>query len=196
MRGNSQEIETAQALVDGLKKGDRTAFEEVYRQYFKMAASFVQNNRGTAEDARDIFQEMLFILVKKLRDPEFVLSSKLGTYMYSIIRHLWLKRLNKQQKLQVTDEEGLEPVPVTDEEIDLKQSYERKHELMAKVLQRLKEDCKKIILSSFYEKRKHAEIADYMGISPAFVRVKLHRCMEQFRKDVRNHPDFKTLDEA
>ena len=179
-------------LVKGLRKGEVKAFEEVYRLYFKMVSAFIQNNSGTDDDAKDVFQEMLFVLVKKLRQSDFELTAKLGTYIYAVIRHMWLKKLRKNSAFQITDTEEV-PMAITDNEIEIKQTYEQKHELMAKVLHGLKEDCKKIILLSFYEKKKHVEIAEIMSITAAFVRVKLHRCMEGFRKQVRNHPDFKDL---
>ena len=181
-------------LVEALKKGETSAFEQVYAQYFRMAASFVQQNHGDDEEARDTFQEMLFVLVKKLREKDFHLSSKLGTYIYSIIRHLWLRRLKKRGNFQLMDlNEQQDSIAITDDEIEVKKEVERKHELMANVLESLKDDCKKIILSSFYEKKSHKEIAEIMDYTLAFVRVKLHRCMESFRKKVRNHPDYNAL---
>lgn len=181
-------------LVDALRNGEASAFEELYARYFKMAASFVQKNQGSDDDARDIFQETLFILVKKLRQADFQLTAKLGTYLYSIIRHLWLKRLKKKGRFQLAPQDDQEEkIAITDNEIEVKEQFERKHELMADVLETLKEDCRKIILKSFYEKRSHKEIAEIMGYTAQFVRVKLHRCMERFRKQVRSHPDFENV---
>ena len=184
-------------LIASLRRGEAKSFEDLYTRYYKMAASFIQNNNGGEEDTRDIFQEMLYILVKKLRQEDFQLTAKLGTYIYSIIRHLWLRRLKKSGRIQLTvQEEGQEIVDLTNDDVAVKEQYERKHELMAGVLETLKEECKKIILASYYEKRSHREIAEVMEYTVQFVKVKLHRCMAQFRKKVQNHPEFKTFQEA
>ena len=81
-------------------------------------------------------------------------------------------------------------IVIDDNELEVKQEYEKKHQLLAKLLDELKEDCKKIIIASFYKKLSHKAIAELMGFSTAFVKVKLHRCMDSFRKKARQHKDF------
>ncbi len=184
-----------QELVASLRLGKVGAFEELYARYYKMVASFVQNNSGDDEDTKDLFQEMLFILVKKLREPDFQLTSKLGTYIYAVARHLWLRRLKQRGRIQLSvQEEEQERIDLTDEEIRVKEEFERKHELMASVLETLKEDCRKVILAAFYQKRSHKEIAQMMDYTLQFVKVKMHRCMGNFRKKVQSRPEFKTFE--
>lgn len=182
------------ALIEALRMEDGKAFELVYEKYYRMAASFINNNSGDDHDIADVFQEMLFILVRKLQDKNFQLTARLGTFIYAVIRNLWLARLKKKAASEITLHEEMEDLPVLDEnELEVKQEYEKKHELMAQVLETLKEDCRQIILASFYKKLSHQAIAEEMGYSDAFVRVKLHRCMEGFRKEVRQHPAFEAL---
>ncbi len=188
------QLETDKKLLTELKQGKVEAFEELYSRYFKMAASFVQNNGGSSEDTKDIFQEALFVLVKKLRQPDFQLTAKLGTYTFSIVRHLWLKRLRQKGNYQLVDQDKqLESIPLNDNDIEVKQEMEHKHELIAKTMANLKVECRQIILASYYEKLSHAEIAEKLGYAVKFVRVKLHRCMESLRKMVHKHPSIKSL---
>lgn len=183
------------SLIEALRKGEGKAFEEVYEKYYRMASTFIQRNQGSEDDAKDIFQEMLFVLVKKLRDPDFELTAKLSTYIYSILRNLWYRRLKKRKTSNVSlDDEGHEYLLIDDDELAVKEEHEQKHVLMAKVFEELNEDCREIILSSFYKKLSHEVIAEQMGYTIAFVRVKRHRCMEGFRKKVKQHPDFQLLD--
>jgi len=184
------------ALVYDLRQGKAEAFERVYRNYYRMVATLIQKNSGTDTDVEDVFQETLFILVKKLRNKDFELTSKLGTYIYSISRNLWMQRLSQQKKdptIHFSDDGKEENIAFSDEELELNQAYEKKHVLIAKVLKTLKEDCKKIIIASFYQKWSHELIATEMGYSQKFVRVKLHRCMEKFREKVQQHADFQNL---
>ena len=184
-------ITNDEELIDALKRGERRAFEAVYKNYYRMAASFINSNSGDDQDIADVFQEMLFILVKKLKEKDFQLTTKLSTYIYSIIRNLWLQRLRKRKKSELAlDEKTEDFIDLADEELELKRKHEKKHELMAQVLETLKEDCREVIISSFYKKLSHQAIAELMGYSASFVRVKLHRCMDNFRKKVKQHPDF------
>lgn len=181
-------------LVEALRRGDEQAFLQVYRNYYQMVASFVQKNNGTEIQAKDLFQELLFILVKKLRQRDFQLTAKLSTYIFSIARNLWLQQLKKNKFAPVKMQEGTQEfVELDDGELEVKQQFEKKHELLGKLFKEVKEDCREIIKASFYQKLPHDQIADKMGYSSAFVRVKLHRCMEGLRKKVRQHPDYQTI---
>lgn len=189
-----QRPETENAIINALKAGEERGFEEVYRRYFRLAASFIQNNNGDSSDAEDIFQEMLFILVKKMRSPDFQLTAKLSTYIFSIIRNLWLQRLRKKGLTSLEPfDAGQEFLLFEEDELEVKKAFEQKHQLVASIFKDLKEDCKKIINASFYKKWSHAEIAERMDYSSNFVRVKLHRCMESLRKKVKEHPDYKNI---
>ena len=99
------------------------------------------------EDARDLFQESLMVLVKNLRKEEFVLSCSVKTYLYSIMRNLWLKRLSKKNKgglsLVIDEPSDMEYIIVQEDELAAKQEKESQLELVAEVLKDFKEDCKK-----------------------------------------------------
>lgn len=60
-------------------------------------------------------------------------------------------------------------------------------------LELLEDDCREVLRLSFYEKLPQAEIAQVMGYSDSFVKVKKHRCLEYLRKQVKTHPLFKDL---
>ena len=100
---------------------------------------------------------------------------------------------NSIQQTHTELEQVEDTVAFDQSELEHKQEYEKKHELLAKVLDQLKEDCKQIILASFYKKLPHKAIAELMGLSTSFVKVKLHRCMESFRKKARQSPEFLAL---
>jgi len=66
-------------------KGENTyAFGGMYKNYFGMVNRFVINNNGTTNDAEDIFQDTMLILVEKLRKDNFGLTAFLKTYIMAI----------------------------------------------------------------------------------------------------------------
>lgn len=182
-------------LLNDLKQGKSTAFEQLYQKYYKMVASFIKNNKGTEDDARDIFQEAIFALIKNLQKPDFELKAKLGTYLYSIARYLWLHQLRGKKNLAVVDiAEGVEPfVDMGEEEIQRKQELEKKHELLQKVLKGLKEDCRKLIIAYYYKKISLKTYAEQAGYTYAFTKVKKNRCMNGFKKRMAQEPEYKLL---
>ncbi|MFM7765815.1 MAG: RNA polymerase sigma factor, partial [Sphingomonadales bacterium] len=95
--------ETAQSkdheLLDRIRSGDRSALVNIYKSQYSMIRSYVIKNQGREEDAEDLLQDALIVLWQKVQQGNFVLSSKLSTYMMAICKNLWLKRLGKLQKM-------------------------------------------------------------------------------------------------
>ena len=63
-----------------------------------MIQHFVTNNNGSFDDARDIFQEAMIALYEKVQLEHFTLSCQIKTYLFSICKNLWLKRLQQMGK--------------------------------------------------------------------------------------------------
>src|SRR3712207_5836847 len=55
------------ALLHGLAKQDRKAVETIYKENFSLIQNLVINNHGSAEDAKDIFQEAMIVLYQKVQ---------------------------------------------------------------------------------------------------------------------------------
>ncbi len=69
------------------------------------------------DDARDIFQEAMVVLYEKSKDTTFSLNCQIKTYVYSVCRRLWLKRLQQLSKYS-TQVESLEEIVPVEEEIE------------------------------------------------------------------------------
>jgi len=93
-------------LLKGLAAGDRKIIEGIYKDHFNMIQSLIVNNNGTADDARDIFQEAMVVLYEKVRTGSFELNCQLKTYLYSVSKRLWLKRLQQNNRLFTQDQFG------------------------------------------------------------------------------------------
>lgn len=90
-----QEIPIEGDFILELRKGSPSAFEELYREVLPDGGGHGNKVPGSPEDARDTFQEALFVFVKKLREPDFTLTSKASTFLYAIARNIYLKKAGK-----------------------------------------------------------------------------------------------------
>ncbi|MBK9337451.1 MAG: sigma-70 family RNA polymerase sigma factor [Lewinellaceae bacterium] len=183
------EYESDEVLLDALRKNDPAAFEFLYRQYYRMVTSQV-NDRGLSDaDAQDIFQEVLLVLVRTIQRPDFGLTAKLSTFLFAIARNLLLKKSGKPTDMPLDDESLLRlghQTPETDPAL-----FEERLNTVVDCLALLDSDCCTLLMLSFFEKRSQTEIAQTMGYTEAFVKVKKHRCLNYLRKHVKQHPLFK-----
>ena len=83
-------------FLQGIAQGNTPVLRQVYAKYFDSIAKFTLQNKGSLEDAKDLFQDALMIMYEKLQDADFELQHGLHTYLYSICRNLWLKKLRKK----------------------------------------------------------------------------------------------------
>ena len=89
---------TDKGLILLIAKGDRTAFEFLYKNFYKMAEWLITNNSGTKADAEDTFQDALVAFYEKTLQADFEITCSLKTYVYAIVRNLWLKKLRDQKQ--------------------------------------------------------------------------------------------------
>ncbi len=68
----------------GLKSKDNQAYEIVYQFYYPSVKNFILKNSGSEEDAKDIFQETIFVLLEKVSKDDFNLKHR---YYY---QRFWL----------------------------------------------------------------------------------------------------------
>lgn len=54
-------------LLQGLAKNDKKAVETIYKDNYTMVQSLIINNNGSADDAKDVFQEAMIVLYEKAR---------------------------------------------------------------------------------------------------------------------------------
>lgn len=181
-----------EALVEALRSDMPAAFEALYRRYYRMVAKQVTDQGRNDIDAEDIFQELLFILVGKIRKADFQLTAKLSTFLFAIARNLIYKKAGK--KAELSAEENFftslnEPAPT--DTLDDRKIWEEKLNVVVGHLELMEEDCRRLLRLSFYEKRSQVEISTEMGYSESYVKVKKHRCLNYLRSRVQEHPLFK-----
>ena len=67
-------------LIQGIINGYIEILTCVFNVYFPVISRFVRLNSGNPEDDKDVFQDSLLILYRKLGDPEFRLNCTLKTF--------------------------------------------------------------------------------------------------------------------
>ena len=175
-------IEQDQQLLSGLAGNDKKSIETIYRENYSMIQSFVLNNNGSADDARDIFQEAMVVLYEKSKLPAFILSCQLKTYIYSICRRLWLKRLQQLNKFSTQSDSLEETVPV-EEDIEEHEKVNNDFILMEHAMSKIGEPCKSLLDAYYLQKKNMLEIAGEFGYTNADnAKTQKYKCLVRLKK--------------
>jgi RNA polymerase sigma factor (sigma-70 family) len=169
-------------LLEGLAKNDRQAIETLYKDHYKMVQSLIINNNGTADDARDIFQEAMIVLYEKVKTGAFELNCQIKTYLYSVCRRLWLKRLQQSQKYSGEIDSIAEVVPV-EEELEAQEQRNTEFLTMEKSMNSLGEPCKSLLEAYYLQKKSMVEIASGFGYTNAEnAKNQKYKCLMRLKK--------------
>lgn len=174
------------SLLQGLARNETKAVETIYQQHYNMIQSLVINNNGSADEAKDIFQEAMIVLYEKVRSGNFELNCQLKTYVYSVCRRLWLKRLQQLSRFATTSN-GLDTVPV-DDDLELYEKQSADFEMMNKAIGNLGEPCKSLLEAYYLQKRNMQEIAESFGYTNADnAKNQKYKCLMRLKKIFFSH---------
>jgi DNA-directed RNA polymerase specialized sigma24 family protein len=84
-----------QQYIAGLLNNDHAILREIYENYADRIKHHIIKNGGTANDAKDVFQDALMIIYKKAQSEDFELTSQFYTYLFGIC-HFVFKRKRKK----------------------------------------------------------------------------------------------------
>lgn len=173
---------TELSLLQGLAQNDREAVEIIYSRHFGMVQSLIINNNGTSHDARDIFQEAMIVLYEKSKVPDFELNCQIKTFLYSVCRRLWLKRLGQLNRY-IPEINGLEDTVPVEDEIEAHDMRNTEFQLMEKALASLGEPCRSLLEAFYLQKKNMTEIAKGFGYTnPENAKNQKYKCLMRLRK--------------
>ena len=155
-------LSTEQLIIKGIQEGNAQVLNKIYKDYHKAILHLVESNKGTVEDARDVFQEAILAIYQKSKDPNFKLNHTFLTYFYAVCRNIWRNKLKKKSFGEVSLSE--EMIPMYKEEDLPAIEKNEKYELFQSKFALLGEDCQKL-LNLFFSKVKMEKIMKKMGFS-------------------------------
>ena len=169
-------------VILGLLNNSETVLKRLYITYFPMVLQLVINNNGTHDDAKDIYQEAIIVLYNRVKTGEFELSSKLKTFIYSVCRRLWLKRLSQMTRYGGDIHDFQDYLPA-DEDAEQHNEQDLNFNRMKSSLQLLGEPCKTIIEDFYINDRSMQEICEKFGYTNADnAKTQKYKCLQRLKK--------------
>lgn len=174
------DIETS--LLRGLANNDRKAIETIYKENYNMVQALVLKNSGNVDDAKDIFQEAMVVLFERVQSDAFELNCQIKTYIFSVSRRLWLKKLAQQNRFLIAEDIDHEIVSV-DEEVDDHEKQNMEFVMMDRAMGSLGEPCKSLLEAFYMQKRTMQEIASNFGYTNAEnAKNQKYKCLMRLKK--------------
>jgi len=175
-------FEEEKQLLQGLALNDRSIIEAIYRDNYPMVQAFILNNNGNSDEARDIFQEAMIVIFEKAVSGSFELNCQLKTYLYSVCRRLWLKRLHQLQRYSSLIENVEETIAV-EEDLEIHEKHNADFLIMENAMSKMGEPCKSLLDAYYIQKKNMHEIASDFGYTNADnAKTQKYKCLVRLKK--------------
>ena len=189
-------MERERELLDGLKAGDPSAFEELVRREGPRMLSATRRLLRNEEDARDALQDAFLSAFRSI--DRFEGGSKVGTWLHRIAINAALMKLRTRRRRPERSIEEFLPVYLDDgHHVDRPQPWAESGEtsairaetrqLVRVSIDELPADYRNVLILRDIEELDTAETARLLGISAGAAKVRLHRARQALRTQLDPH---------
>ncbi len=181
---------TDSEIIDCLKRRQSEAVRYLFDRYLPMVRLMVYKAGGTPDEARDIFQDSLIIIIEKIDQGDFVLTCKLKTYLFSVCKNLWLKLHEKKEAAANYLNRRLQE----DEFVEIPDDYDQEvyQRIILEVFETLEPRCQQI-LNLYWQELSPKEISEKLGLTYGYVVKTKSESQQLLLARIKNHPDFKLI---
>lgn len=171
-----------QELLRGLSNNDKTVIESLYKENFGLIQKLVVNNNGSEDDAKDVFQEALVVLYEKSKSGSFELNCQIKTFLYSVSKRLWLKKLQKSSRYELLVN-GMEDTVYVEDDLSMHDKRNAEMAMMSTAMAGIGEPCKSLLKAFYIDKRNMQEIAADFGYTNADnAKNQKYKCLMRLKK--------------
>ncbi len=182
--------------------GDESAWTELYRQLLPLAKWLAAKYGIPNDDAKDIIQKTMITFTEKIgriRNP--------NAYLRTVLHHRWVDWLRQRQagaEVLGTDlnpsinetsagADVFDAVAATASRATADIETAEALELLRQLLQELKDDCRRLVVSRFLEQRSYREMAQECEVPEPQIGVRLSRCLGYLLERLNRFPDARMV---
>jgi RNA polymerase sigma factor (sigma-70 family) len=182
MRGNPYSDEAR--LMAAVASGDADAFSVLYRRHLPVVLRWILGQTGNREVAADLSAEVFAAALTSARRYRAARGSVLA-WLLGIARN---KLLESRRRSQVADSArrrlGLEPVLLSDADLDRVEELASLDEQVLASVQALPEALRDALTGRVVEERSYGQIASELRCSELVVRQRVSRALKTLRSQL------------
>lgn len=177
------EPETDEAIVQRVLNGDRASFERILRRYNQRLYRVARSILGSDRDAEDVVQEAYLNAYRHL--AEFAGRSSFATWLTRIAVHEASARRRRQRRVRLVEWHAVEALTMdSSPEADAVASTQELGAVLREAIDELPAEYRVVFTLRLVEELSTEDTAVCLGLSPANVKVRLHRARARLRETI------------
>lgn len=180
--------------LDGLRQQIPNVINGIFEEFLPPVESYVKNNSGTREDARDVFMYGIETMYRKISAGELELTAGFSTYLFEVCKRYWLKNLRRNKyDAGVTPDDPSVSNRIHSDSIDVFGMKTERHRLLSEKFSVMQDDCRMVLSLSWQTDLSMEDIAEAMNWTYAYARKRKHVCKEYLIKAIKADPRYAEL---
>jgi RNA polymerase sigma factor (sigma-70 family) len=179
-------------IIQGIKNQDPKVLKYLYHEYYSLVQMNIMEYGGTKADVKDVFQEAIILIYRKINEGSFQMKTSFKNYLLSTSWYIWVKELrtkNHQSRIiesyNYFQDDYYYENNIEEEEYEL----HRRYKIYQENFKKLTKKCRKI-LKMFLDKKPIKEIAKKVGLSENSVKKRKYECKERLTDLIKNDNRF------
>lgn len=169
---------TDQEIILSIRRGEHEkALRFLYKEFPKIKQLILKSGCNEVV-AQEVFNDSLLLLIEKIQQPAFELTSRLTTYLYGINRFMVKNELRKQNKT-AHELEWSDTLILSESDLGYDNEEEERLKKLETILGKLSEKCRRIFELFYFQKASMDEIAKELSYSSVnSAKTQKYKCIE------------------
>lgn len=180
MENNERDI----ALMEKVKTGDESAFEELVARHYKSIYNLAYRFLYSSAEAEDITQEVFLRVFRASKT--FSPKAKISTWLFTITKNLCFNELRKKKAVNILsiEDEVLPELPSMDNSPVTKMEEKEVRQRVLDAVRALPANLRIAVLLLKYHDLSYEEVASILGCSVNAVKLRVHRAKHFLAKSI------------
>lgn len=197
MSNNTLFFQDDEVLISSLAEGDSKAISFIYKSNYPTVEKMVFKMNGTTDEAYDIFQDSVTILYEKAKANELILTCKFSTYLVSIAKNLWMRKLSQKKKMGFSIlHDDVDYQISAHDDVGKFLEFEMNVDKLNRCFSEIGEPCGSLLKAFYLENKNMQLIAEEFGYTTAEnAKTQKYKCLNRMRKLFFNENETKKRNE-
>jgi len=174
-----------QQVLDTLKEGSESAFEMVFRTYYRPLCQYAYSFLNDKDEAEEVVQAAFINIWDKREQVE--IQTSLKAYLYRIVRNSCLNVIKHEKVKQQHVAHQMVHAQSSHENTSQSVMHSELEEKIADAMKALPEQCRLVFQLSRFEELRYSEIADQLNISVKTVENQIGKALKIMREQLKDY---------
>lgn len=174
-------------LVEAFRANNEAVLKTIYQENYHKVRTYILQNNGTGQQAKDIYQEAFITLWEKIRHKQItpIDSSSVNGYLYTVAKNKWIDIMRSEKHKTMVSVSKFKDSAFLQAEHETVEERTKKEDKLNRTMMafnKLGRDCKILLTKVYFEKKSMKEIGMELNLDAASAKNKKYRCMQKLRE--------------